>query len=35
MMGMAAIVKLLIDAVLSYAAGKAVEHVFCRDGSIR
>lgn len=32
---MAAMVKLLVDAVLSYAAGKAVECVFGRDGSIR
>lgn len=34
-MGMGTIVKLLVDAVLSYAAGKAVERVFGRDGSIR
>lgn len=32
---MAAIVKLLVDAVLSYAAGKAVERVFGQDGSVR
>lgn len=32
---MAAIVKLLMDAVLSYSAGKAVEHVFGQDESVR
>lgn len=33
-MGMTAIVKLLEDAVLSYAAGKAVVRVFGQDGNV-